>query len=98
MRTHGIGSFRCQYSWSFLTSGLPWAATILWQPMQRSTDGSPAYSDRRASAWQYWQLIWKAPAWIRWLNRNGWTGAPGGKIGPAKTSLGSRRGTASDRM
>src|SRR2546425_3070192 len=25
--------------------------------MQRATEGRPAYSDRRASAWQYWQSI-----------------------------------------
>src|SRR5882724_9044500 len=51
---------------------------ILWQPMQRSTDGSPAYSERRASAWQYWHAIWNDPAWITWLKRIGWRGACGG--------------------
>src|SRR5438034_9299103 len=25
--------------------------------MQRATDGRPAYSERRASLWQYWQSI-----------------------------------------
>jgi hypothetical protein len=30
--------------------GLPSAATILWQPMQRSTDGTPAVLLRRAFA------------------------------------------------
>ena len=50
---------------------------ILWQPMQRSTDGSPAYSERRASAWQNWHSIRNEPAWIRWLKKIGWRGAPG---------------------
>src|SRR5260370_12949843 len=45
--------------------------------MHRSTDGSPAYSERRASAWQYWQSIWYLPAWTRWLKKIGWRGAPG---------------------
>src|SRR3989442_12543756 len=45
--------------------------------MQRSTEGSPAYSERRASAWQYWQAIWNDPAWITWLKRIGWRGAFG---------------------
>src|SRR2546427_11204916 len=45
--------------------------------MQRSTEGSPAYSERRASAWQYWQEIWNDPAWITWLKRIGWRGAFG---------------------
>src|SRR5262245_43084077 len=47
-RTQGIDSFFAWYSASFLISGLS-AAAILWHPMQRSTDGSPAYSERRAS-------------------------------------------------
>src|SRR5213593_3749038 len=55
-RTHGIGSFFAWYSAIFLTSGLS-APAILWQPMQRATDGRPAYSERRASLWQYWQSI-----------------------------------------
>src|SRR5437773_10004927 len=55
-RTQGIGSFFAWYLAIFLTSGLS-AAAILWQPMQRSTDGRPAYSERRASLWQYWQSI-----------------------------------------
>src|SRR5438094_10653562 len=48
-RTHGTGSPLPAYSASFLISGLS-AAVILWHPMQRVTDGSPAYSERRASA------------------------------------------------
>src|SRR5438105_11170903 len=55
-RTHGTGSLFAAYSASFLISGRS-AAVILWQPMQRVTDGRPAYSERRASAWQYWQSI-----------------------------------------
>ena len=55
-RAHGIGSAREPYSASFLISGRS-AAVILWQPRQRCTEGSPAYSERRASAWQYWQSI-----------------------------------------
>ena len=51
---------------------------ILWHPKQRSTDGSPAYSERRASAWQYWQSIWYLPAWMRWLKKIGCVGARGG--------------------
>src|SRR2546421_7259758 len=51
---------------------------ILWHPRQRSTDGSPAYSERRASAWQYWQSIWYLPAWMRWLKKIGCVGARGG--------------------
>ena len=52
MRAHGMGSLLAAYSASFLISGRS-AAVILWQPMQRVTDGRPAYSERRASAWQY---------------------------------------------
>src|SRR5438093_6993006 len=55
-RTHGIGFLSAWYAASFLISGLS-AAAILWQPMQRATDGRPAYSERRASLWQYWQSI-----------------------------------------
>src|SRR2546422_7844925 len=51
--------------------------------MQRSTEGSPAYSERRASAWQYWQAIWNDPAWITWLKRIGWRGA----LGPITSGL-----------
>jgi hypothetical protein len=47
--------------------------------MHRATDGSPAYTLRRASAWQYWQSIAYDPAWIAWLNSIGWGGA--GAIG-----------------
>src|SRR2546428_5839189 len=52
--------------------------------MQRSTEGSPAYSERRASAWQYWQAIWDDPAWITWPKRIGWRGA----LGPSTSGLG----------
>jgi len=38
----GMGRFSFQAWWSFWTSGFPWAATSLWQPMQRWTDGRPA--------------------------------------------------------
>ena len=41
--------------------------------MQRATDGSPAKTPRRASAWQYWQSIPYEPAWIAWLNSIGWS-------------------------
>src|SRR5215470_13046195 len=51
-RVHGMGCDFAPYSVSFWISGLS-VATILWQPRQRCTDGSPAYSERRASAWQY---------------------------------------------
>src|SRR5581483_1722803 len=54
--THGIGSPLAPYWASFWISGRS-AAVILWHPRQRCTDGSPAYSERRASAWQYWQSI-----------------------------------------
>ena len=47
-RTQGIGVFVAKNSAIFLISGLS-AAAILWHPMHRSTDGNPAYSDRRAS-------------------------------------------------
>src|SRR3989442_8164478 len=40
--------------------------------MQRSTDGSPAYSDRRASLWQYWQSILYVPACTLWGKLMGW--------------------------
>ena len=56
-RTQGIGSPRRLKSWILAISGLSCAPMILWQPMQRSTEGSPAYSERRASAWQNWQSI-----------------------------------------
>ena len=55
-RVQGIGCFFAQYSASFLISGRS-AAVIWWHPMQRATEGRPAYSERRASAWQYWQSI-----------------------------------------
>ena len=72
MRTHGMGCWRSQYPLSFSTCGLPWLATILWQPMQRSTDGTPAVLLRRALLWQYWQPICIEPAWITWLKKMGW--------------------------
>ena len=49
---------------------------ILWHPRHRSSDGNPAYSERRASAWQYWHGIRNEPAWIRWLKNTGCLGAP----------------------
>ena len=55
-QTQGIGSPFAAYCASFWISGLS-AAVILWQPRQRSTEGSPAYSESRASAWQ---LSWVA--------------------------------------
>src|SRR5258708_12268472 len=64
--------------------------------MHRSTDGSPAYSERRASAWQYWQSIWYLPAWTRWLKKIGWRGPPGTlTIGPA--AAGANPGVAGGR-
>src|SRR2546430_11103669 len=75
---------------------------ILWHPRQRSTDGSPAYSERRASAWQYWQSILYLPAWMRWLKKIGCVGARGGAtIGSTAAARngggaggGPRRGTS----
>src|SRR4029078_4264736 len=87
IRTHGIDSPRGAYSWILAISVLSWAPITLWQPRHRSTDGSPAYSERRASAWQYWQSIWNEPAWIRWLKRIGWRGAPA----PGHSTLGRGR-------
>ena len=69
---------------------------ILWQPTQRSTDGRPAYSERRASAWQYWQSILNEPAWIRWLKKIGCFGAPG-TVTSARALSGSNLGSASVR-
>jgi hypothetical protein len=43
--------------------------------MQRVTDGSPAYSERRASAWQYWQSILYCWTWTLWGKLIGWTDA-----------------------
>src|SRR5207245_1933582 len=41
--------------------------------MQRCTDGSPAYSERRASAWQYWQSILYVCTWVLCGKLIGWT-------------------------
>src|SRR6267142_2376561 len=41
--------------------------------MQRSTDGSPAYSERRASLWQYWQSILYVPTCTLCGKLMGWT-------------------------
>src|SRR6185436_395499 len=71
-RAHGIGSRLAAYSASFLISGLS-AAVILWHPMHRSTDGRPAYSLRRASAWQYWHSILYVCTWTMCGNAIGWT-------------------------
>ena len=73
-RTHGIGSPFARYSASFLISGRS-AAVILWQPRQRLTDGSPAYSERRASLWQYWQSILYVSTWTLWGKLIGWRDA-----------------------
>src|SRR6267142_2952025 len=96
MRSHGMGSLRSQYSWIFLTSVLPSAATILWQPMQRSTDGTPAALLRRAPEWQYWQAIWYEPAWITWLKKIGCSG-PCRVVATGSTFAGSYAGSASVR-
>src|SRR5581483_2058447 len=73
-----MDSPRPAYSWILRISGLSWAPMILWQPRQRSTEGRPAYSERRASAWQYWHWILNEFAWITWLKKIGWIGAPAG--------------------
>src|SRR4030095_12206563 len=41
--------------------------------MQRSTDGRPAYSERRASAWQYWHSILYCWTCTTCGNAIGWT-------------------------
>src|SRR2546425_1658321 len=84
-----MGSPRLAYSWILPISGLSATPMILWQPTQRSTDGRPAYSERRASAWQYWQGIWNEPAWTTWLKKIGCFGARGGRasvVGPPRYS------------
>src|SRR3989338_5235683 len=41
--------------------------------MQRSTDGSPASPERRASLWQYWQSILYVCTCTTWGKSIGWT-------------------------
>ena len=50
------------------------AGTAEWQPMQSSTDGTPAACDRSVPEWQYWQSIPNSPAWCLWLKGIGWIG------------------------
>src|SRR2546430_17590655 len=69
---------------------------ILWHPRQRSTDGRPAYSERRASAWQYWQSIRYLPAWMRWLKKIGCVGARGA-VTIGTTAAARNGGNASER-
>src|SRR5437870_8660028 len=69
---------------------------ILWHPRQRSTDGRPAYSERRASAWQYWQSIRYLPAWMRWLKKIGCVGARGA-VTIGTTAAARNGGDASER-
>ena len=64
--------------------------------MQRSTDGSPAYSERRASAWQYWQAIVYLRVWIRWLKKIGGASAPA-TVTTGRAIAGSHRGEAGER-
>ena len=65
--------------------------------MHRSTEGMPAVAERRAPAWQYWQSILNAPAWITWLKKIGCTG-PSRFSGTGSTPLGSYGGSAKVRM
>src|SRR5688572_25904565 len=90
-----MGSRRLQYWWILAISGLSWAPMILWQPMQRSTEGSPAYSERRASAWQCRHGIWNEPAWMRWLKKIGCAGAPS-TLTTGRAISGWKDGRASD--
>src|SRR5437667_10397335 len=69
---------------------------ILWHPRQRSTDGRPAYSERRASAWQYWQSSRDLRAWMRWLKKIGCVGARGA-VTIGTTAAARNGGNASER-
>jgi len=71
------------YSASFLISGRS-AAVILWHPMHRSTDGMPAYSERRASLWQYWQSTLYVSTWTLCGN---WIGCAEGLATAERVSL-----------